>query len=42
MNNFLWYGKVFEIFIIFDYIDGIRNCFYKDNGIGFDFKNFEN
>ncbi|MGO4773825.1 sensor histidine kinase [Flavobacterium sp. W22_SRS_FK3] len=41
MNNSLRHGKASEISIIFDKVNGINNCFYKDNGIGFDFKSSE-
>lgn len=39
MNNSLRHGKASEISITFDNTNGIHNCFYKDNGIGFDSKN---
>ena len=42
MNNSLRHGKASEISIVFDKVNGINNCFYHDNGTGFDSKNSEN
>ncbi|WP_031457746.1 sensor histidine kinase [Flavobacterium chungangense] len=42
MNNSLRHGKATEISIIFDKVNGINSCIYKDNGIGFDSKKSEN
>lgn len=42
MNNSLRHGKSTEIWISFTTKDGINNCDYEDNGIGFDSKNDEN
>ncbi len=42
MNNSLRHGKATEIWISFTTKDGINNCDYEDNGIGFDSKNDEN
>jgi signal transduction histidine kinase len=42
MNNSLRHGKASEISITFDCNEGVTNCFYKDNGVGFDSKSPEN
>nr|WP_315248849.1 histidine kinase [uncultured Flavobacterium sp.] len=42
MNNSLRHGKATEISIIFDKVNEINSCIYKDNGIGFDSKKSEN
>ncbi|CAD0005647.1 MULTISPECIES: sensor histidine kinase [Flavobacterium] len=42
MNNSLRHGKATEISIIFDKVNGINSCIYKDNGVGFDSKKSEN
>jgi signal transduction histidine kinase len=42
MNNSLRHGKATEISIVFDEVNGINSCIYKDNGIGFDSKKMEN
>ncbi|MEO8239841.1 MAG: histidine kinase [Flavobacterium sp.] len=42
MNNSLRHGKATEISVIFDNVNEIKTCFFKDNGIGFDSTNAEN
>ena len=42
MNNSLRHGKATEISVVFDNVNGVKTCFFKDNGIGFDSKNAEN
>ncbi|MBZ4037764.1 sensor histidine kinase [Flavobacterium sp. 17A] len=42
MNNSLRHGKATELWISFTNKDGVNNCDYEDNGIGFDSSNAEN
>jgi signal transduction histidine kinase len=42
MNNSLRHGNASEIVIVFCEINGIKNCNYKDNGIGFDVLDVKN
>ena len=42
MNNSLRHGKATIITILFEKIDGVNICEYKDNGIGFDTNDSEN
>ncbi len=42
MNNSIRHGKASEIWISFTNKDGINNCDYEDNGVGFDSSNAEN
>lgn len=42
MNNSLRHGKATVISILFEEENGIKNCHYTDNGIGFEMKNNEN
>lgn len=42
MNNSLRHGKATVISILFEEKNGIKNCYYSDNGIGFEMKSDEN
>ncbi|MBC7556668.1 MAG: sensor histidine kinase [Chryseobacterium sp.] len=42
MNNSLRHGKATVISILFEEKNGVKNCYYSDNGIGFDMKNNKN
>lgn len=42
MNNSLRHGKATVISILFKEKNGIKNCYYSDNGIGFEMKSDEN
>lgn len=42
MNNSLRHGKATVISILFEEQNGVKNCHYTDNGIGFEMKNNEN
>ena len=42
MNNSLRHGKATVISILFEEINGMKNCHYTDNGTGFEMKNNEN
>ena len=42
MNNSLRHGKATVIVVLFEEKNGIKNCYYSDNGIGFEMKSEEN
>ncbi|RKS90291.1 histidine kinase [Flavobacterium limicola] len=42
MNNSLRHGKATVITVLFEEKNGIKNCYYSDNGIGFEMKSDEN
>lgn len=42
MNNSLRHGKATLISVLFEEKNGIKNCYYSDNGIGFEMKSDEN
>ncbi|TDD75294.1 sensor histidine kinase [Flavobacterium caseinilyticum] len=42
MNNSLRHGKATVITVLFEENNGIKNCYYSDNGIGFEMKSDEN
>ncbi|MDD2673744.1 MAG: histidine kinase [Flavobacterium sp.] len=42
MNNSLRHGKATVIAVLFEEKNGIKNCCYSDNGIGFEMKSDEN